>query len=107
MSYACATVMYGIRATETLAAAVREHTDFTEWEDLGFVQMYSGSDESTPYLGVDLYDMDECGDVRVSDMKLTPTPEQKAEAERKIAELPEPIRAAAGSPDVWIIWSSS
>lgn len=114
MSYACGTIIYGIRATPAMQRVVETWTDTQPdyedgwcWEDLGFTQRYSGNGESTPTLGVELGGMDECNDVRVSSLTLTPTPEQVSEVGRLIAGLPEPVRAAAEPPDVWIIWSSS
>jgi len=114
MSYACADILYGIRATKELTRAMESWTDTQSdyedgwcWEDLGFEERYSGNGESTPTLGVELASMDECDDVRVSTLTLEPTPEQVEQVRKMIADLPEPLQAAAEEPDVWIIWSSS
>ncbi len=104
MSYAIANVIYGIPLTEEIHKAIKEE----EPEDLGFEVMYSGSAQYTPgFCGVRLCGFDECGDIAVKDLAFEPTREQRAEAEVKIAELPEYIRKVCQPVDTYIVWSTS
>lgn len=109
MSYAIANVIYGVPADEGVReAADGLGDDCPELEDLGFEVMYSGSGSHMPgFCGVQLDSFDECGDFLLSTLTLVPTDEQRAEAETKLAALPEAIRKACKPVDVYVVWSSS
>lgn len=109
MSYAVANVIYGVPADEDVHEAVRKlEDDYPELESLGFEVMYSGSASHMPaFCGVRLDSFDECGDLALRTLTLVPTDEQRAEAEAKVAALPEAVRQACQPIDVYVVWSSS
>ena len=113
MSYAIANIIYGVPADEDVQEAIDglpadEEGYGTEMEDLGFEAMYSGSASHRPgFCGVRLDTFDECGDFALSTLVLAPTDEQRAQAEAKVAALPEAVRKACQPIDVYVVWSTS
>lgn len=107
MSYAIGNIIYGIPLTDEIREAMRSRPDEEE-EDLGFEMEYSGSAPYRPgWCGVRLDTINECIDTRVWAVRWVPTDEERAQAAELIAALPAEIRAVAGEPDVYIVWSSS
>lgn len=109
MSYAVANVIYGVPADEDVREAVNNLEDgCLELENIGFEVMYSGSTPHMPgFCGVRLDSFDECGDFALRTLTLVPTDEQRAEAEAKVAALPEAVRKSCQPVDVYVVWSSS
>lgn len=107
MSYAIGYIVYGFPVTEELNNAYEEMDE--DWTELdAFEHRYSGSASIRPgWCGVLLCTIDECNDVLVSNLKLTPTAEQKTKAEAKFALLPKNIQAMCPPMDTYIIWGSS
>ena len=107
MSYAIANVIYGVPLTKEIHLALADADE--DFETAGFTPYYSGGGSYAPgFCGVELGDFDECGGhILFSSLKYAPTPEQKAEAETRLAELPEYIRKVCLPVDTYIVWSSS
>lgn len=107
MSYAIGYIVYGFPVTKELNDAYQKMGE--DWTELdAFESRYSGSTKITPgWCGVLLGAIDEGGNVRVSELKLTPTAEQKAAAEAKFALLPKRIRNLCPPMDTYIVWGSS
>lgn len=107
MSYAIANVIYGVPLTKEVGFLI--YGKDAEPEDLGFEILYSGSADYSPgFCGVSLYLFDECSDsFPASQLVLVPTPEQRAQAEAKIAQLPEDVRKLCPPLNTYIVWSTS
>lgn len=131
MTYAIATVFYGVPASKELRLlAARE--DKGETVDLdqalemysedglesvgadvldcySFNTPYSGSGGPEAWFGVELggFDESEDGPVLLSSYMVAPTDVQKGLYREKLAELPDWLRNALSTPDVWVIWGSS
>jgi len=106
--YTIGNIIYGIPITLQVAKAVEASGE--DWESLGFETLYVGYQTDFPpgYLGVRLGEFDECeGDFPLSRIMLSPSDEQKAEAEAKINMLSEEIKESMPSIDIYIVWSTS
>ena len=108
--YSIGHVIFGIPKTQAISEKISEweaDEECEKWyEDnggcCGFETMYSGSAEHEPgFCGVELETFDECCDfLRVREMKLEPTEEQKQEALEKIGKLEPELREIGPDPDV-------
>ncbi len=128
MSYAIATVIYGVDLTGFPDELDLDwgplHEEGYDWdESIGIHSEYSGnSDENPCYLGVEIHSFDECNNFLLKDLvkKCEVTSEIIAKWEERKGEMPPVIWAAiekwiaahpgAGyslTPEVHIIWGSS
>lgn len=125
MTYAIATIIYGVSLTEEVSDRIRKWEDglgaddeeleegderYFETNDgpCGFVTQYSGSsNDLVGYCGVKLGEFAECNNVRVKNLRLTPTPEEMGEAEGLVNALHPELRALAGEVGVYFVWSTS
>ena len=132
MSYAIASVFYGVPATKELALKVWECNEEyslsqdrpgegesedsrVDWgyevltEGYGFEAPYSGRGHPEPYYGIDLEGFDECGPIkRLAEYVVAPTTAEREAFEAKLAELPAWLQEAMRPHvDVWVVWGSS
>ena len=111
MSYAIVQVIYGVPVTQEVSDKIKEWEDEGDdrWSDnCGFKMLYSASgSDHIGYCGVNLCRLNSYGNQSISELVLTPTPEQIAEAIKKIEQLEPELRKLAGKPDVYLIWSDS
>jgi hypothetical protein len=111
MSYACFTVIYGTY----VSSKNRRDNDFMDIlgplrdeDDERLNVEYSGGGPAPIWFGVSLDGFDECEDaISVAGLVLTPSDDQKAEAEASINSLPEEIRSKLPPIGVYFIPSSS
>jgi len=111
MSYCIVDVIYGIHRNDAVNEAIRalDDEDDEDGEQFGFENLYTSGGGQAGYCGVKLCEFDEVTDyaLKVGDLNLSPTAEQKAEAEKMIASLPESIRRVAPPADVYLVFGSS
>ncbi len=111
MSYAIIKVIYGVPLNEDISRKISEWEEQEDerWtDDCGFEQLYSASgSEYVGYCGVELCELESYGNQPLSDLVLTPTAEQKKEALELLNALEPELRALAGKPDVYLVWSDS
>ena len=117
--YSIVNVIYGIPITDEIEKRNQELLDADpneedeslgeELECYGFETFYSGSHSGiVGYLGVELSDFDECHSyLKFKDLKFEPTPAQKAEAEKKIANLDNRFKDVLPEIGVYLIFSTS
>ncbi len=133
MSYAICNVVVGYDLDGDLLEYVDDYlSDFDfEPEKLGLVGLYSSGGPPNPmYCGVKIYEFDECTRLKTSELVLTASPEQIAEAKVLMAEFKKNVSAIMDenpeynsfregeekeellacipeNPDVYLVWSSS
>ena len=113
MSGAILNVVYGIPLCSKFGAEIRMSEalkEALENEDDGFLQFYSAYDESPAAFGVEVSTLYEGGICEVSEIRLTPTPEEIVEFENLWNSLPEELQielSKLGAARVFILWSSS
>lgn len=134
MTYQYGVVIYGIPIDDTVnnffnslasgddedpvfsAFTEEEREDlYSEWEEanhpFGFVKFYNSSGNNVlGYLGVRLLreDVSSWSPARLRDLtSFQPTPEQKAQVEQILKQLPPLLREKVGDPDIWLVWGSS
>lgn len=117
MSYVIGNIVYGCPINDALSTLIEqvemdEAHPLSEYYDddypLGFETYYSGHAYGTVgAFGVSLGRINECSNVRVGDLTLEPTEEQKADVEKRFAELPKAVRDLCDPLDTYIVWSTS
>lgn len=115
MSYCIMTIIYGVPLTEEIHKKIEEWEDdgTDEWgedaESCGFETTYTAHARPSPgWCGIELGGFTECDDaIPISKLQLEPTPEQRVEAEARVAALHPEIRAICQPIGVYIIPSSS
>ena len=113
--YTIGNLVYGVPWNSMLAALWNEvEENNPKWaedvpETFGFEELYSGNaDELVAYLGVSLTTFGAMDEIPLSELtEHTVTPEHKAEVVKQLSDLPDRVRKLCGSPDVWIVWSTS
>lgn len=108
-------MIFGVRCSSEMRKKAEElgfistvlRYDREGYENLGFTVAYHGYADQPIWCGVRLDAADDGNDVRLSEIRLVPTEEERAEALSLIEDLPEEIRDLAGEPEVWMIWSGS
>lgn len=104
--YTIGNIIYGVPLTRKLASEIDRL--LLDPEEVGLTMLYRGSGDNTGYCGVKLDRFDECSDVlKISDLNVKPTPEQKKEALEKIFNLPKELTEFLEMTDTYIVWSNS
>ena len=116
MSCAIIEIIYGVPLNEAVSEKIqaweKDTTSDLWYEDddgaCGFKTLYSASGSNLlGFCGVRLDGLASYTNEDVTWLKLVPTPEQKAEAEAKVARLHPELRALAGKIGSYTVWSDS
>ncbi len=119
MSYAIGYVVYGIPYSYDIAKAIASNNKDEDYDvtadnadeiaenESWFEFRYSGNGEPPGWCGVVLDRIDECNNLKVSELNFQPSDMQKKTAEDKINNLPEYVRKVSNQADVYILWGSS
>ncbi len=122
MSYAIGHIIYGIPYSDDIERNIIKHeggiSSFDEfWDDdmvsaeldkLGFEFVYTGGcDVRSGWCGTQIDEIDECGNINIINLRLTPSDTQKQEVEDKFNKLPEHVKQAADPIGTYIVWGTS
>lgn len=118
MAYAIGEIVYGVNlkrpsqwGSEVDKATSEQRDAIEEASEQEIIHTsYSGNGEHPEYVGALMSEIDECNEVEISELTLTPTDEHiaqfKKEVEELIAEYPV-LDGLFDNPTVFITWGSS
>lgn len=118
MSYAIGEIVYGVNLKipsiwdskeDAVTPEQREAIEEASEQELVHTS-YSGNGEGPVYVGPTISTLDECNDVEISDLTLTPTDEHVAQFKKEVSEIVAEYPVLDGlfdNPTVFITWGSS
>jgi len=110
VSYTLCDIIFGIPLTEAISRKVYElGYDSGEADEFGFVGLYTAGGPGAGYCGVMLDCIDECDNVKASELKMEPTDTDRQKFTRLWKAVPENVREVIpdSTPTVWLVWHSS